>query len=117
MKSFNKWEQEQLDEGKVTIAKLRVGTTVTPMWKGRSAKNYGIAGQPVYDGKVKVLGMGMVPFGKKAEKNFLPMQKGDVKGTYADISKAKKILGYQPSTSIEVGLNKFMEWYKEYYNI
>ena len=55
MKSFNQWEQ--LQEGKVSIAKLKVGLTFTPMWKGRSAKNYGIAGQPVYDGKVKVLGM------------------------------------------------------------
>jgi hypothetical protein len=70
MRSFKSWE-ETLKEGKVTVAKLRPGVVATPMWKGRSAKNYGISGQPVYDGKIKVLGMGVVPFGKKAEKKHV----------------------------------------------
>ena len=92
MKSFNKWEQEQLDEGKVTIAKLRVGTTVTPMWKGRSAKNYGISGMPVYDGKVKVLGMGIVPFGKKAEKrHIIGKDYKDVQSKYKEIWNTEEI--------------------------
>ncbi len=50
--------------------------------------------------------------GKKAEKIFLPMQPGDVMETYADISKAQKLLGYQPTTPIEEGVGKFVEWYR-----
>ena len=43
----------------------------------------------------------------------LPMQPGDVERTYADISKAKKLIGYEPKTSFEEGIKKFVEWYKE----
>ena len=42
----------------------------------------------------------------------LPMQPGDVDRTYADISKAKKLIGYLPKTSFEEGIKKFVEWYK-----
>lgn len=45
--------------------------------------------------------------------NQLPMQPGDVERTYADISKAKKLIGYEPKTSFEEGIKKFVEWYKE----
>ena len=45
--------------------------------------------------------------------NQLPMQPGDVERTYADISKAKKLIGYEPKTSFEDGIKKFVEWYKE----
>jgi len=55
--------------------------------------------------------------GKKASKEFLPMQKGDVYKTYADISQLQDRLGYKPNTSIENGLCKFVAWYKAYYNI
>jgi len=55
--------------------------------------------------------------GKKAKKNILPIQPGDMKETYADISKSKKILGFEPRTNITEGLSKFIEWYKNYYNI
>ena len=41
------------------------------------------------------------------------MQPGDVDRTYADISKAKKLIGYLPKTSFEGGIKKFVEWYKE----
>jgi len=54
--------------------------------------------------------------GKTAEKNLLPMQPGDVKDTYADIDSLTEAVGYQPSTSIEEGVEKFMSWFKEYYN-
>ncbi len=54
--------------------------------------------------------------GKKAKKRYLPMQKGDVKETWADISKAQRLLNYNPKTSTKEGLKKFSEWYKEYYN-
>lgn len=52
--------------------------------------------------------------GKKASMNFLPIQPGDVPITIADIGKIQK-LGYEPSTNIDVGIKKFVEWYKEYY--
>ena len=45
--------------------------------------------------------------------NQLPMQPGDVERTYADISKAKSLIGYEPKTSFENGIKKFVEWYKE----
>lgn len=52
---------------------------------------------------------------KKAEKNFLPMQKGDVPITYADISKAERMLGFRPKVSLKEGVEKFVNWYKEWY--
>lgn len=55
--------------------------------------------------------------GKDAEKNYLPMQQGDFLVNYADIEKAKSILGWQPTTNIEEGLEKFISWYKDYYKI
>lgn len=55
--------------------------------------------------------------GKKAEKIFMDMQPGDVLRTYADVSDLEKDIGFKPSTSIEDGLGKFVDWYKEYYNI
>jgi len=51
--------------------------------------------------------------GKKAKINKLPIQKGDVPVTYADISKAKELLGYNPSVKIEEGIKLFVEWFKE----
>ncbi|MDB3973990.1 GDP-mannose 4,6-dehydratase [Alphaproteobacteria bacterium] len=51
----------------------------------------------------------------KAKINFLPMQLGDVKNTYADINKSKKLIYYQPHTSINSGIEKLVEWYKNYY--
>ncbi len=51
---------------------------------------------------------------KKADKNYLPMQPGDVLKTSANIDKAKRLLNWQPTTSIEQGLKKFVAWFKEY---
>ena len=53
--------------------------------------------------------------GQKAVFNYLPLQKGDIKSTNADISKSKKYLNYSPKTSVELGVKKFVEWYKDYY--
>ena len=53
--------------------------------------------------------------GKEAKKEFLPMQSGDVYQTYADVSDLMNDFDFKPSTSIEEGLQKFVEWYKEYY--
>lgn len=51
--------------------------------------------------------------GKKAKKEWLPMQPGDVNRTYADISKSKNLLGYDPKTNFSEGIRKFIEWLKE----
>ncbi|WP_103652693.1 NAD-dependent epimerase [Bacillus thuringiensis] len=53
--------------------------------------------------------------GKKAKIEFLPMQPGDVKETYADISDLQDDVGFYPSTTIEEGLTQFVNWYKNYY--
>ena len=50
--------------------------------------------------------------GKKAKINQMGMQPGDVERTYADITKAKKLLGYNPSTSFKEGIKKFVQWFK-----
>jgi len=54
--------------------------------------------------------------GKKAEKEMLPMQKGDVTETFADISKAKKMLNYNPQVSLSQGIKEFVDWYTSYNN-
>ncbi len=54
--------------------------------------------------------------GIKAKKNLLPLQEGDVPATYADVSDLIKDVGYQPSTPIETGISRFVEWYKEFYH-
>ncbi len=53
--------------------------------------------------------------GRKAEKNFLPMQPGDVPETYADIDSLIKDTGFAPKTGIEEGLKKFVSWFRDYY--
>jgi UDP-glucuronate 4-epimerase len=55
--------------------------------------------------------------GRKAEKNLLPLQPGDVPDTYADIDNLVSDIGYRPSTSIEVGVRRFVDWYKNYYGV
>jgi len=55
--------------------------------------------------------------GKKAEKNLLPMQAGDVRDTWADTSDLSADVGYESQTPIEVGVKKFVEWYLEFYKV
>lgn len=52
--------------------------------------------------------------GRKAQFEYLGMQKGDVPVTYADITKARKLLGYNPTTPIEEGIEKFVTWFREH---
>ena len=52
----------------------------------------------------------------EAEKEFLPMQPGDVYQTYADVSELEKDFGFKPDTPLEVGLTAFAEWYAKYYS-
>jgi UDP-glucuronate 4-epimerase len=55
--------------------------------------------------------------GRKAEKILLPLQPGDVPDTYADITELARDTGYSPSTPIEVGIARFVEWYRSYYKV
>jgi UDP-glucuronate 4-epimerase len=53
--------------------------------------------------------------GKKAKKNLLPIQPGDVPETFADMDDLAKDVDFKPATPIEEGIKKFVEWYREYY--
>jgi UDP-glucuronate 4-epimerase len=53
---------------------------------------------------------------KKAEKNFMDMQDGDVVSTYADTQDLINDFGYKPDTSLEIGIERFVKWYKKFYN-
>ena len=53
--------------------------------------------------------------GKKAKRNYMPLQKGDVKETLSNTNLLKKITGYNPKTNYKSGVKKFITWYKEYY--
>ncbi len=55
--------------------------------------------------------------GKKAKKNMLPIQPGDVPITYADVSDLVEDLGYKPATSVQKGINEFVDWYKQFYGV
>lgn len=54
--------------------------------------------------------------GKKIKKNMMPIQPGDVPATYADVSDLVADLGYKPATPIQDGINKFVDWYLEFFN-
>lgn len=55
--------------------------------------------------------------GIKAQKNMLPMQPGDVPATWADVDDLRNAVGYHPTTSVEDGIKRFVEWYKAYYKV
>jgi UDP-glucuronate 4-epimerase len=55
--------------------------------------------------------------GKTAEKNLMPIQPGDVPATYADVEALTADVGFKPDTSIEVGVERFVEWYRDYYRV
>ncbi len=55
--------------------------------------------------------------GKKAKKNLLPLQPGDVPATYANIDDLVRDTGFKPATPLEVGIPKFIEWYREYFKV
>jgi len=55
--------------------------------------------------------------GKTAEKNFMPMQPGDVYATYADTQNLYAATGYQPSVGVEEGVARFVEWYRNFYQV
>jgi UDP-glucuronate 4-epimerase len=53
--------------------------------------------------------------GRKADKNYLPMQPGDVPATYADVDDLSRDVGFRPATSIEEGVARFVAWYRDYF--
>jgi UDP-glucuronate 4-epimerase len=55
--------------------------------------------------------------GKQAEKNLLPIQPGDVPETFADVDDLTRDVGFKPATPIEEGVERFVEWYREYYQV
>jgi UDP-glucuronate 4-epimerase len=55
--------------------------------------------------------------GKKAEKNLLPMQPGDVPATYANVDDLTRDVGFKPATPIEVGVKNFVDWYRAFYKV
>jgi len=56
-------------------------------------------------------------FGREAKKEMLPMQPGDVPATYADIDELARDIGFKPATSIEDGIERFAQWYREYHGL
>jgi UDP-glucuronate 4-epimerase len=55
--------------------------------------------------------------GRKAEKKLMPLQPGDVPATYADIDDLARDVGFKPGTPIEVGIPRFVQWYREFYKM
>lgn len=55
--------------------------------------------------------------GRKAVLNLMPMQAGDVSATEADTEETRAVLDYAPSTSVEIGVGRFVDWYREYYGV
>ena len=55
--------------------------------------------------------------GRKAEKDMMPLQPGDVPETYADVDDLVRDVGFKPGTAIEVGIERFVTWYREYYRV
>jgi UDP-glucuronate 4-epimerase len=66
---------------------------------------------------MKVIGLIEVACGKTATLDLQPMQLGDVQATFADIDAISRDLGYRPTTDIDVGVPKFVEWYREFHGV
>jgi UDP-glucuronate 4-epimerase len=55
--------------------------------------------------------------GRKAVKNLLPMQPGDVRATFADVDDLRAAVGFAPATPLQEGIRRFCEWYRTYYRV
>lgn len=55
--------------------------------------------------------------GRKAIRNLMPLQPGDVPATYADVGSLEEATGFRPETPIEIGIPRFVEWYREFYRV
>lgn len=65
----------------------------------------------------KVIDLIEKALGKKAIRDYQPMQPGDVRATFADVEDLSRDVGFSPSTPIEVGIERFIAWYREYHRI
>jgi len=66
---------------------------------------------------MRMIGLIEAATGREAVKEFMPMQDGDVKDTYADISAIQQDLGFAPTTSIDQGVPRFVEWFRRYHGV
>ena len=66
---------------------------------------------------MRMIGLIEAATGREAVKEFLPMQEGDVKDTYADISAIQRDLGFEPTTSIDEGVPRFVDWFRRYHGV
>ena len=99
--------------------------TANPSWSGERpdpgtssapARIYNIGNhQPVE--LLDLIGVLEQAVGKKAEKRLLPIQPGDVPATYADIEDLTNDVGFRPNTPVEVGIPRFVKWYREFYGL
>jgi UDP-glucuronate 4-epimerase len=56
-------------------------------------------------------------FGRTTPRELLPMQRGDVPDTFADVTELSRAVGYRPSTPVKEGVRRFVEWYRDYYGV
>ncbi len=114
---------EDIVEGIIRV--LDKAATIDPSWTGDQPdpststapyRLYNIGSNNPID-LVRYIEVLEETLGVEAKKNFLPMQLGDVPDTYADVDDLVRDVGYKPDTSIEVGIQKFVAWYKDYYHI
>lgn len=96
------------------IPKSQIDYQISDSWAPYKIYNIG-NNNPVQLGKfIEIIEKHL---GMEAKKEYLPMQDGDVVQTFADISDLSKETGYQPTTDLDEGIKKFVEWYKAYYAI
>ena len=94
MKYFGEFRDDvkYLSEGKVSMAKLKAGLKLRVIHKGRSAKNFGVDGEDVYGGKVKVLGIGVKPYKQlQSKRHVLAKDLKDLKNKYKEVFKSEEI--------------------------
>jgi UDP-glucuronate 4-epimerase len=66
---------------------------------------------------IRMIGLIEEACGRKAERHLMPMQAGDVRDTYADISTIQRDLGFRPTTRIDEGVPRFVQWYRDYHGL
>lgn len=93
-----------------------LGCLAKPPASGVKAPLYNI-GNSRSEPLMRYIGLIEQVLGKKATINFMPMQPGDVKETYADIEATKRDFGFEPKTTIEEGIPRFLAWYREFHGV
>ncbi len=96
------------------IVKGVVAALDRPLQDGNPARVFNL-GNNKAENLMDFIGVLEDALGKKAEKIMEPMQPGDVKETYADIEASRRDLGFEPTTTIQEGIPKFIDWYRRYH--